>query len=235
MLTAKLWFVLDPACHCSAHDSDALYGNTEIYVLIDVICSILTAGFCTALLYFHVHVSSALVVSIDMCSMKLFSATDLGCAMSEWNLLQAILRRGAAVAEGPFCAQGFALLTLFVYAGLQVLQKRGSFHRLHGDGYCTALWYGWFVPPWILFLFVFFKAADVTELCSRVPSLINSWTFGEHKMQFNTQKAVQYIVQSEAGYYVNGVRITSHMTMKATYLLSVVVFTVASQLFKNED
>jgi len=78
-------------------------------------------------------------------------------------------------------------------------------------------------------MYVFLRAADVTEVCFRVPSLINTSTFSTRRLKYDAQSAVQYLVHSEAGYYLNSVRIRSHMVMKMAYLLCVVVSTVVSQ------
>jgi len=217
MLSGKLCVMLSPAYYGRASSDPGL-----ILYICDLASSIFTIGFVVALMYCQVHVSSGLHVAVDTCTLRLFSATNLEQAMSEWNLLQAVMRRSAYAVDGSLCCLGLSFLMLFVYSCLRLMQGD---HQLHLDG----LWYLWMVPPWWLMLYVFYRAVDVTDLCARVPSLINSWGFGTCRILYDAQQAVQYVIQSEAGYYVSGVRITTQTSMKLTYLLCVVVSTVVSR------
>jgi len=167
-------------------------------------------------------------VAVDMCSMQLVKEKDLGSAMSKWNLLQAVLRQAAHAIDGAFCGLGLALVILLVYACLKLMEDA---RQSPADYSCIALWYGWMAPPWCIMLYVFFRAADVTQLCIRVPSIINAMSFGADEVLYDTQDAAQYIIQSEAGFYIEGVRITSSMGVRITYLLCIVVWAVLSQSF----
>ena len=75
---------------------------------------------------------------------------------------------------------------------------------------------------------IFFKAAQVTDRCIRVPSLINSVSVGPH-LDNERQYLVQYILQSAAGFYMFHVRVTSQMTVKITYVLAVVICALVQQ------
>jgi len=225
MLTSKMWLILDPAY------SGNVNGELGQFLLFsDLFCSILITGFIVVLMYCQLHVSSCLHVAVDVSTLRLFREKNIANAMSRWNMLQATLRQAAHTIEGAFCGLGLSLVIAFVYACLQFMQGWKNARRAD-DATCVGLWYGWIAPPWVLMMYVFFRAADVTELCSRVPSLINTSTFSTVKLKYDAQQAVQYIVHSEVGYYVNGVRITSHMRMKITYLLCVVICTVVTQTF----
>jgi len=183
-----------------------------------------------AIMYCQVHVSSALFVAVDKCGSRLVDETDLADALSKWDLVQAVLRQAACSIDGVFCGLGLTHMIVFVCTGLQLMKGSGSLQQERPDDRCLAFLYGWMVPPWLLMLYAFYRAADVTELCTRVPSLIQSWSLCDDKQQLDDrQHLVQYMNQSEAGYYVSGVRITSQLTVKITYLLCVVTFTAVSQ------
>jgi len=225
MLVAKACVMLDPACQSSASDD---FGDIQIF--IDLMTSILITGYFVAIMCCQVHVSSALYVAVDQCGSRLVGVTDLACALSKWELLQAVLRQAACSIEGVFCGFGLIHIIVFACTALQLMQGSVSLQQESLDDRCLAFWYGWMVPPWLFMLYVFYRAADVTELCARVPSLIHSWSLCSDEQQlYDRQRLVQYMVQSEAGYYVSGVRITSQLTMKVTYLLCVVTFTAVSQ------
>jgi len=222
-LMARLWLILEPACYGSTA------GETGVILLFtDLACSILTTGFMVALMYWQVHVSSGLLVAVDMCSMQLVKAGNLESVKSKWNLLQAMLRQAAKVIDGAFCGLGLSLVIPLIYACLKLMEET---RQSPADYSCIALWYGWMAPPWFIMLYVFFRAADVTQLCIRVPAIINSMSFGADKVPYDTQHAAQYIIQSETGFYIEGVRITSSLGVKITYLVCIVVWAVISQSF----
>merc|ERR1712107_790978 len=74
-----------------------------------------------------------------------------------------------------------------------------------------------------------FSAAAVTDKCLAVPSLINSLTSGE-RIDEERQYVVQYIVNSAAGFYVFGVRMTTAIAMKTIYFCGGVALAVATRL-----
>jgi len=212
---------MDPACYGRTGHEPPL-----IVYLGDLVSSVFTTAFLVAMMCCQVHVSSGLLVAVDVCTVKLSFATDLEQAMSKWSVLQAVIRRSAYSVDGSLCYLGLTFLILFVYSCLRMMQGDP---QLEIDECNVGFWYLWTVPPCGLMLYVFYRAVDVTELCASVPSLINSWAFGICRVPFDVQKAVQYVTQSEAGYYIAGVRITTQTSMKLTYLLCVVVSTVVSQ------
>jgi len=225
MLVAKLWFILDPACRSSRGDAQG-----DIEMLCDFMSLVLSTGYFTAIMYCQVLVSSGLSVAVDTSCAELAAEKDLALALSKWELLQAVLRQVAYSTEGCFCGLGLTLVMGFVCTLLQLMQGHESMVAESQDDRCLGLWYGWVVPRWMLMLYVFHQAAHVTDLCSQAPSLINSWSFCTDRQQrYDRQHAVQYIIHSEAGYYIGGVRITSQMKMKITYLVCVVTATVVSQ------
>ena len=78
---------------------------------------------------------------------------------------------------------------------------------------------------------LFFTAAEVTERCTRVPSLVNACIFGPGT-DADRHYLVQYIVNSSAGFYMFQVRITSQMTVKFAHFFAVATFAVLTQILQ---
>jgi len=84
---------------------------------------------------------------------------------------------------------------------------------------------------------VFFKAACITDKCKRVPSLINSCSFGEAAVgdiDTERQYVVGYILNSRAGFYIFETRLTSVITIKFAYACAVCLFTLATHIVSEE-
>ena len=74
-----------------------------------------------------------------------------------------------------------------------------------------------------------FCAAAVSDKCARVPSLINSLSFGDGA-ELERKHVVEYIFHSAAGFYVFNVQLTTSTAMKLVYLTGVVVFAIATKV-----
>jgi len=225
----KLLLATDPIC-CARSVEEV--GFT--WVSLDVICAALAASYTMVLILCQLHVSGAMELAVEKFYLRWVIDQGLARNKSAWNLLQAVLRRTASVVDGCFCSLLAAFLGLFVLNGVQVLLQRGAQAQpWHLGSRCSCWWCMWMLPPWILLLYELYRAASVTEQCALVPSMVNSWTqTASSDDQANRQihYAVQHIIHSAAGFYIKGVRITSYMTIKVTYLLCVCVCTSLSKL-----
>jgi len=224
MILAKILLSVDPQCGGQADDKPAGFLS-----FVDVVCSGAATVLLVTVLYCQVHVTSALELAVESFCTRLVSDRNLSRGISEWDLLQAILRRAASVIDGALCMLVSVLLSHYVFTGLQILQQGQGLHQAYANGHCAAWWCGWLLPPWLLILYSLYRAASVTEQCCRVPTMVNSWVSDSDTVDTDIQNAVQYIVHSAAGFYIKGVRITSYMTMKVMYLLGVISFTIVSQ------
>ena len=105
----------------------------------------------------------------------------------------------------------------------------------------SAFWIAWLYPPVLQFLYALARAASVTGRACRVAPLVNSWKFEsessveddevESGMDPGRQYVVQYIIQSEAGFYMKGVRIAASDVQKMCYYLLAFTFGLASRFF----
>lgn len=100
---------------------------------------------------------------------------------------------------------------------------------------CVVLLAGWVVPPIGLAFFTVFKAAAISEKCSRVPALVNAWYASEEVVDLNVQYVVRYIVDSNAGFYIRGVRLTAFWALKFSYIFGLLAFTVITQFVLSKS
>lgn len=181
--------------------------------------------------YYQMHICCGLELAIDKFCWRFFEDPDLPRCISEWNMLQAILRRTANTIDASFLALNTAVLATLLLTGAEVVGGVGGPFLSSGGSRlsCMLSWLCSVLLPMSLVFYTVFRAAAISEKCSHVPSLINSWTFEDHQIDHDRQYVVQYITHSAAGFYVKGVRLNAVMALKLTYLVGVIVFTLVTQ------
>jgi len=207
-------------------------GDASIFACVINSCAV--GGLC-AVFFCKLHVCSALELAIDHYCLRLFESQDAATGTVQWNVLQALLRRAAHTLEGGFLAVSSAMLGVVVLTSAEILNvfndpRRSSFRfSTVEDTACWSLWAGWVLPPTSLVFFAVFRAAAITEQCSRVPALVNSWMFPGRVMDLEKRYIVEYITHSAAGFYVRGVRLTATWALKLSYLCGVLLFSLLTQ------
>mmetsp|Transcript_43879 Transcript_43879/g.113331 ORF Transcript_43879/g.113331 Transcript_43879/m.113331 type:complete len:985 (+) Transcript_43879:49-3003(+) len=196
-------------------------------------------GLLTMLTYSQLHICVGLELIIDSFCLRVYASSDLDWSIKEWNVIQAMLRRAAHTIDTCFLSLNTALFGTLMLTGLEVVQQRsearvdGLASPAGGSEICTKLWVGAEIPAIALALYAVFRAAAVTEKCSRVPAMINSWTFEDEgsgsMMDLSRQYVVQYIIHSAAGFYVMGVRLTAFQALKLSYFVVLVLVTLGTQ------
>mmetsp|Transcript_80250 Transcript_80250/g.221916 ORF Transcript_80250/g.221916 Transcript_80250/m.221916 type:complete len:832 (+) Transcript_80250:25-2520(+) len=163
------------------------------------------------------HVCCALTTAINAYCCRLASGPDFAQLVREWNTLQTVLRRSSQCVEKGFLVmQTTALATLLL--GVTAV-------FLNGD---SEIW--WLLSVAVLSLSVariLFKAAEVTEMCTRMPAFIN--TLGDD-IDHQRQYLIQYVANSAAGFYVGEVRLTTAMALKIMYMCGLCAFGVLTKL-----
>lgn len=184
-----------------------------------------------SLVYCQLHICCGFELAIDNFCRRFFRSGDFSKAISEWNVLQAMLRRSASDIEACFLALGTSVLGVLMLTALRVWNAGDMSSLPHKLGLrCEALWAGWVLPPAALIFLAIAQGAAVTEKCSRVPSLLNTWVLdNEEQIDHKRQYLVQYIVHSAAGFYVKGVRLRATWALKVAYLSAAILFSVISQ------
>lgn len=226
-------------CFCTTDEHSwriGLLAKDEVLVfsLTAGMTMMFSLGFCV------LHVCSCLEMAIDQYCFRFFQSGDLNCAIDEWNVLQALLRKSARCVDACLLSIGTGVLAMLVLTGTELLNMSSTTtnpleNGLAQEGQCLVLWSGSVIPPTALFFYVVICGARITEKCNRVPALVNSWAFTEFQIDTAKHYVVQYIMQSAAGFYVQGVRLTMTSVLKLSYLLGIVVFSIISHVIRNGD
>eukprot|EP00913_Durusdinium_trenchii_P008597 g8072.t1 len=191
----------------------------------------------------QLHICCGLELAIDTFGLRLFRDMDMERAIEEWNLVQATLRQCSGHSVSSITIMGICCFACL----MSLLQ--------------TSLWMGWLYPPILLFGYTMLRAAAVTEKASRVAPLVNSWKFQNKKGEYislmdrgiciiyfafadysdyriqskdhDRQYVVQYIIQSEAGFYMKGVRLTAGSVQKMCYYFAAFTFSLFAQFLNG--
>jgi len=193
--------------------------------VLDLMVFIFTSLLLMGLAFCLLHVCRLLTSMVDAYCVHFVSNPKLNEAVRHWNIIQAMLREACAAIEYCFIVlQTTALAAVLLsMADTMINTNRGAMTGAH---LLTLL------PGALITLGVariFYCAAEVTEKCARVPTLINGLFFGKD-IDTERQYVVEYIINSAAGFYVFEVRLTSAMALKFAYLSGVAAFFVATKV-----
>jgi len=183
--------------------------------------------------FVQLHICSGLELAIDSFGLRVFRDMDMEKALEEWNLVQATLRQCSGKLSTSMSIMGICCFGCLMFLAEQLLNNPELLQNLLQ----TALWMGWLYPPVLLFAYTMMRAAAVTEKASRVAPLVNSWKFEkqDHKKAFlmdhDRQYVVQYIIQSEAGFYMKGVRLTAGSVQKMSYYFAAFTFSLFARFW----
>eukprot|EP00930_Biecheleria_cincta_P083472 TRINITY_DN73032_c0_g1_i1.p1 TRINITY_DN73032_c0_g1~~TRINITY_DN73032_c0_g1_i1.p1 ORF type:complete len:828 (+),score=130.63 TRINITY_DN73032_c0_g1_i1:35-2485(+) len=190
----------------------------DLQVLVPVVSFAISSSLLIAFLFSFLRICLSLHVMIDDFSSHVASTADFCGAAHEWNVLQALLRSSCARAQYLFL-----VLQTTIVASVTL----GVFDFYNHPGRQTI-----FIAPAILLTGVaqlFLRAATVTDHCERLPSFVNSLSFGEACSQ-DRMYLVEYIQHSKAGFYVFEVRLTSGIVLKAFYVLCMGLFALITKI-----
>ncbi|CAE7223565.1 unnamed protein product [Symbiodinium sp. CCMP2592] len=189
--------------------------------------------------YCQLHVCCGLELAIDSFGLRLFRDMNMEKALEEWNLVQATLRQTSGKISGSLFILGATSFATLMFLAEQLLNNADLLRNLSTNLVDTCLWLGWLYPPILLFVYSMFRAAAVSEKASRVAPLVNSWKFDPEDlgdaqwMDADRQYVVQYIIQSEAGFYMKGVRLTAGSVQKMSYYMAAFTFSLFARFFAD--
>eukprot|EP00928_Gymnodinium_smaydae_P099868 TRINITY_DN9652_c0_g5_i1.p1 TRINITY_DN9652_c0_g5~~TRINITY_DN9652_c0_g5_i1.p1 ORF type:complete len:701 (-),score=58.21 TRINITY_DN9652_c0_g5_i1:182-2140(-) len=166
------------------------------------------------------HVCGYLLMFVDAFCCVISEAPEVDTISNDWNILQAVLRKGASSVELCFVwTQGtVALAVPLAIADMAVYGFRAEVIAM-------------LVPRFALLLQALrtlFLAASLTCKCDSVPPVVNALHFGWHTESLR-QHIVNYISSSAAGFHVCHVRVSMGMAIKYVYVWVVVVFALWTQ------
>jgi hypothetical protein len=181
----------------------------------------------TALMCCIVHVCRHLDTMVDRFCIDFFHNPDYQLAMMQWARLQAILRHAASSISACFLILQTSNLVSMLLIGVELFVEGGTEDVTNWRCHMCVL------PNLFMSLICLVRAAAVTEKCSRVPALVNAVGVEEHPLDDERQYFVQFIEQSAAGFYVNGIRFTASMVLKLSYISGMAAFAFAAQILRE--
>jgi len=186
---------------------------------VSVATFFVTSSIFVALTFTILHVNCCLTLLIDAYCSHFTEDLELDWFVREWNILQAVLRKASGAVEKSFVVLQTTALAAVLLRIVHLF--------LHSDSQSWCL-------PAVMFLglcdgWLIFKSAEVTEKCSRLPSVINSLSFGRD-VDMRRHYLVQYVSYSGAGFYVGEVRLTNAMAIKFAYVSGLVFFGVLTKV-----
>jgi hypothetical protein len=213
---------------CRWWTSNAFSGEGEV---LHACTFALSSGMLMALCLCMMHVCNSLTALVHAFSANAcaeaqnaheicgsYSSLQSISLVNKWNMIQATIRKSSGALEHLMVCLKAAMLSTILLGAVDGLSTRPSI----GD----------FAPLALLLTLValaFFRAAAVTDLCNRVPPLINTHV-SEEDVDFKCQYVVRYIIDSTAGFYIFDVQVTTAMILKFLYFCGVFVFAVVTKL-----
>jgi len=180
-----------------------------------------TAGFAvitfmySGLVHGVLYICFALTGLLDLFGNMLIQQERILDAVTEWRDLQAVLRKSSSCIEWCLFILQFTAVAQVVTVALDLM-----------SGHKTI----WEIAPFLVLaarsVLALFRAAQVTDKCTRMPSLLN--LFFTVEMDRELEYVVNYVQNSMAGFYVFEVRVTSAIALKLVYLCGVLVLALAA-------
>jgi len=202
--------------------------NMDVFSVLHIATFAFSSLILVTLAFCMLYVCRALMGSVDAFCFVTLGEQSLLEAVPRWNKVQAILRKGSGSIQTCIFILSLTVLFTFLLGAVDVYQSSQQ-----KSGYVSTL-----IPGALLVVVVsriFFKAAGVTDKCNRVPSLINSCSFGDDSdgIDEKRQYVVTYVLNSAAGFHVKEIRLTSDMTLKFVYLCAVGIFALSTQILTD--
>lgn len=186
-------------------------------------------------------------IMIDRYCEKCLEGLRYNLAVFSWNTLQSLLRHVAKVMENCLVCLQISLMLAMLWLFCRFMEIARPFSgkasieltsEFNDEGTLSNTILGFLsilvIAPSLAMLFV--KAAVVTEKCSRVPAFVNAM-LDEPEEQMNVQRQylVNYIMNSDAGFYIKGVRLSAAIIVKIFYVLGALVSTLVTTAFSMSE
>jgi len=189
---------------------------------------IFASGVVVVLTYCQLHVCAGLELMVDSFCVEFLAESNFREGVAQWNTIQALMRRASHTIDLSSLSVQTSVLTATVLLGMDVMLGSGNVeHAFPGLPSCVLLM--------AIMQFGQYKAAVVTQKCLRMPALVNSLAIEGEAINSERQYMVQFIMQSAAGFYVRGVRLTPFMVFKAAYLCVMIMIGFAMRFSKADS
>eukprot|EP00429_Kryptoperidinium_foliaceum_P029627 CAMPEP_0176152100 /NCGR_PEP_ID=MMETSP0120_2-20121206/77682_1 /TAXON_ID=160619 /ORGANISM="Kryptoperidinium foliaceum, Strain CCMP 1326" /LENGTH=709 /DNA_ID=CAMNT_0017489097 /DNA_START=6 /DNA_END=2136 /DNA_ORIENTATION=- len=223
-LTFCLWF-LTVAVVCASVVLDTEIPNFEADDMVFVVAMTLLATLCAGWTHCMFCLCRALADMVDQFCCSMAEAPDVVQAMMEWNIVQAVLLKVSLSIEWSFLSMLFAI-------GFTMPLLLVDLFSLGNSLFIVAPVLPSFLLMAMLVRVGVFVAAGISDKCARVPALVNSLCFGTGT-ESRRQMLVEYILRSDAGFYVRDFRLTTGMSLKFLYTWCVVAIGFATNLLTS--
>lgn len=241
LLVVWTWSVLFPVClplvrprlECAdgilEAEGSSRWPNTWLTKTLNYFAFSYTSALFMVLIYCQFHILACLQLMLDSFCRQLFNEKMLDNFVSEWNVVQAMLRSSSRSVENCFVIVQTCSLCALVLSAVGIWRDAP---RICGSEWIMlAMDHTPILILALVAMILFSKAAAVTEQCTRVPSLINSIEM-EDPVDETRQYVVTYIINSNAGFYVRDVRLTSYMALKIFYVIFAAMVGLVVQMLR---
>jgi len=204
---------------------DSFVDSASVVAFLSMAVCFCASCFCA------LHITAGLELAVDSFAVRCFDSGDMEIAVLEWNVVQATLRQTSSRLSSFLVVMASCCIASLISFAYQIISLTLS--DVTYTFWDVALWMGWLYPPILLVLYTFSSAAAVTGKVDRLAPLVNSWSFDSDVVLDQTrQYAVQYILQSRAGFYARGVRITAFNVQKLCYYFAAGSFGLVANLWQ---
>eukprot|EP00812_Abedinium_dasypus_P016114 NODE_980_length_1281_cov_650.845840.p1 GENE.NODE_980_length_1281_cov_650.845840~~NODE_980_length_1281_cov_650.845840.p1 ORF type:complete len:333 (-),score=118.65 NODE_980_length_1281_cov_650.845840:268-1128(-) len=181
----------------------------------------MVSGLFAAVAFYHLHNCVGLELMIDQFSLRFVNAGDeIAESTAMWSLTHVLLRRTAHSLEDSILALQTSVLPAVVLAGVHLLKSQSLTCDSCIQGIFTV------APAVALVLHTLFRVAAVTEKCIHMPAFMTSWICCDGALAQKHHHFIQCLLNSSAGFYIKGLRLTTFMVLKLTYFLCALSFSV---------
>lgn len=196
--------------------------------------TIFVSGFFTAELLCLIYLLTALEIMINQFVAKFFMTLEFKSAIRHWNHIHCLLRRTARSVDTAFLAITTSVSIALILHIIRCVELRSqvstdNFFDIFVDS--SPVDFLAMLRTVVLFgysIYSLAKAAHITELCKRLPSLMSSVAADEDPQERNG--VLQFIIMSDAGFQIKGVKLSASFILKVFYVLGAVVFGMMTTL-----
>lgn len=191
--------------------------------------AILGSTIFTMLCYCIVHFSVPLGVMVDRFCVDFRAFCDVDKSVRDWNVLQAMMRKTANCLDTCLVCLQTSILVALLLTGAALIFDGALEAADCGKNFLILSIARVLIRSMMVGL-CSMEAASVSQKCRRAPPLINSFMFQDRPvLDPERSYMVTYMLNSEAGFYIKGIRFTFLEVIKAAYLLGVVAFWIINQ------
>lgn len=184
--------------------------------LVNAICSIVSSLELLLVAAAVLRVTRYLTSMVDSFCIRFWADMHYSNAVEEWNVLQATVRMACGSVEHCFVV----LQCTVVLGSIAVVWDLVS---ARDRNWATLS----FVLLFAAVSQAFYRAATVTEACTRVPQLVNSTSWNNVVLDPDRKYLVDYIAASKAGFYTFNVRLSMSVVIRLLHYTCLIAATIA--------